>query len=66
MKQEILNLFAEALQGNLGNRMTPELANGLLFALERAIDSQLTRNEVDGGNQNPAPGGSTETGSPAG
>lgn len=51
---DTLNEFAKVLQQNLGNRLTPELANGLLFALENALQSMLTRKQVaDDGNSPP-------------
>ena len=39
MKEQLIQALAQALQNNLGNRVTAELANGILFALGNAIDA---------------------------
>lgn len=38
----LLLTLAQQLQENVGNRITPALANGLILALKKAEDAQVT------------------------
>ena len=42
MKDEIINALGQILQNNLGNKLTVELANGILVVLSQHVETMLT------------------------